>query len=77
VFVKDSKEIYTHGNLYKSVNWSVLGSTLKENRGIARTISTYPAEPGPPGGSLNLVIEFEFPVNSDVLIEYQGDGNVL
>lgn len=24
VFVKDSKEIYTHGNLYKSVNWSVL-----------------------------------------------------
>ena len=25
VFVKDSKEIYTHGNLYKSVNWSVLG----------------------------------------------------
>jgi hypothetical protein len=24
-----------------------------------------------------LVIEFEFPVNSDVLIEYQGDGNVL
>jgi hypothetical protein len=25
VFVKDSKEIWTHGNLYKSVNWSVLG----------------------------------------------------
>ena len=25
VFVKDSKEFYTHGNLYKSVNWSVLG----------------------------------------------------
>ena len=25
VFVKDSKEIYTHGNLYKSVNWDVLG----------------------------------------------------
>lgn len=24
VFVKDSKEIWTHGNLYKSVNWSVL-----------------------------------------------------
>ena len=24
VFIKDSKEIYTHGNLYKSVNWSVL-----------------------------------------------------
>jgi hypothetical protein len=24
VFVKDSKEIYTHGNLYKSVNWSEL-----------------------------------------------------
>lgn len=24
VFVKDSKEIYTHGNAYKSVNWSVL-----------------------------------------------------
>lgn len=25
VFIKDSKEIWTHGNLYKSVNWSVLG----------------------------------------------------
>ena len=25
VFVKDSKEIWTHDNLYKSVNWSVLG----------------------------------------------------
>lgn len=25
VFVKDSKEIYTHGNLYKSINWSILG----------------------------------------------------
>lgn len=24
VFIKDSKEIWTHGNLYKSVNWSVL-----------------------------------------------------
>lgn len=24
VFVKDSKEIWTHGNLYKSVNWSKL-----------------------------------------------------
>ena len=24
VFVKDSGEIWTHGNLYKSVNWSVL-----------------------------------------------------
>lgn len=24
-FVKDSKEIWTHGNLYKSVNWSTLG----------------------------------------------------
>ena len=28
VFVKDSKEIYTHGNLYKSVNWSVLEKKL-------------------------------------------------
>lgn len=27
VFIKDSKEIWTHGNLYKSVNWSVLGDT--------------------------------------------------
>ena len=26
VFVKDSKEIWTHGNLYKSVNWSVLSN---------------------------------------------------
>lgn len=26
VFIKDSKEIYTHGNVYKSVNWSVLDS---------------------------------------------------
>jgi hypothetical protein len=25
VFVKDSKEIWTHGNLYKSVNWSYIG----------------------------------------------------
>ena len=25
VFVKDSKEIWTHSNLYKSVNWDVLG----------------------------------------------------
>lgn len=25
VFIKDSKEIWTHGNLYKSVNWDVLG----------------------------------------------------
>lgn len=25
VFVKESKEIWTHDNLYKSVNWSVLG----------------------------------------------------
>lgn len=24
VFIKDSKEIWTHGNLYKSVNWTVL-----------------------------------------------------
>lgn len=24
VFIKDSKEIWTHGNLYKSVNWSEL-----------------------------------------------------
>lgn len=24
VFIKDSKEIWTHGDLYKSVNWSVL-----------------------------------------------------
>lgn len=24
VFIEDSKEIWTHGNLYKSVNWSVL-----------------------------------------------------
>ena len=28
VFIKDSKEIYTHGNLYKSVNWSVLEKPL-------------------------------------------------
>lgn len=27
IFIKDSKEIWTHGNLYKSVNWSVLEST--------------------------------------------------
>lgn len=25
VFIKDSGEIWTHGNLYRSVNWSVLG----------------------------------------------------
>ena len=25
VFIEDSKEIWTHGNLYKSANWSVLG----------------------------------------------------
>ena len=24
VFVKDSKEIWTHDNLYKSVNWTIL-----------------------------------------------------
>lgn len=24
VFIKDSKEIWTHGNLYKSVNWSII-----------------------------------------------------
>ena len=28
VFVKDSKEIWTHGNLYKSVNWSVLKASV-------------------------------------------------
>ena len=28
VFVKDSKEIWTHGNLYKSGNWSVLEEKL-------------------------------------------------
>lgn len=26
-FIKDSKEIWTHGNLYKSVNWSTIDST--------------------------------------------------
>lgn len=26
VFIEDSKEIWTHGNLYKSANWSVLRS---------------------------------------------------
>jgi hypothetical protein len=25
VFIEDSKEIWTHGNLYKSANWNVLG----------------------------------------------------
>ena len=29
VFIEDSKEIWTHGNLYKSVNWSVLGKVSK------------------------------------------------
>lgn len=24
VFIKDSREIWTHGNLYKSVNWSII-----------------------------------------------------
>ena len=28
VFVKDSKEIWTHGNLYKSVSWSVLEKNI-------------------------------------------------
>lgn len=27
VFIKDSKEIHTHGETYKSVNWSVLEKT--------------------------------------------------
>ena len=30
VFVKDSKEIWTHGNLYKSVNWDVLKKGVEE-----------------------------------------------
>ena len=28
VFIEDSKEIWTHGNLYKSANWSVLTSPI-------------------------------------------------
>ena len=35
VFVKDSKEIYTHGNLYKSVNWDVLGEVGEEESSAA------------------------------------------
>lgn len=27
VFIEDSKEIWTHGNLYKSASWDVLGNT--------------------------------------------------
>jgi hypothetical protein len=31
VFVKDSGEIWTHGNLYKSVNWENLGDAGEES----------------------------------------------
>jgi hypothetical protein len=30
VFIQDSKEISTHGTLYKSVNWSILKDYSKE-----------------------------------------------
>ena len=30
VFIQDSKEISTHGTVYKSVNWSILGEDLSE-----------------------------------------------
>lgn len=35
VFIEDSKEIWTHGNLYKSVNWDVLGNTGDNSGGIS------------------------------------------
>lgn len=43
VFIQDSKEISTHGTVYKSVNWSVLGPEL-----ITFTIigKSYQAEEG-------------------------------
>lgn len=34
VFIKDSNEIWTHGNLYKSVNWSVLENTPSSDKSI-------------------------------------------
>ena len=45
VFIKDSNEIWTHGNLYKSVNWSVLKKGVEEvlteakNIGLGATMS--------------------------------------
>jgi hypothetical protein len=35
VFIEDSKEIWTHGNLYKSANWNVLGEVGEEESSAA------------------------------------------
>ena len=67
VFIKDSKEIYTHGNLYKSVNWSVL--EIEENRGTIMFILPYAAAPD--NYPYNGVIVFEKPVYSDITIQYE------
>ena len=72
VFIKDSKEIWTHGNLYKSVNWSVLSGPV-ENRGTLSIVSA--SGYGDDSVSMfQITLTFEYPVATDITIDFSGLG---
>ena len=54
VFIQDSKEISTHGTVYKTVNWSIL---KKINKGILYENQW-----------VGVVVDFKYPVHSDITV---------
>ena len=75
VFVKDSKEIYTHGNLYKSVNWSEL--QVLDNPGVIYIIEKTAVEK--PTMGMNYLVSYVFthPVKSELKINFKNSSAVL
>lgn len=61
VFIQDSKEISTHGTVYKTVNWSYLGKKINNCKIYMGTSSM---------GELRHVkkIEFDYPIASNLYI---------
>lgn len=84
VFIKDSNEIWTHGNLYKSVNWSVLE---KPKTLITFTVNafSYQAEEGMNWGEwinsthskTNPYAYFSLNATGGVLIEIANKGSLV
>ena len=82
VFVKDSKEIWTHGNLYKSVNWSVLEKPKTlitfsiQSEKYSPEFRTYTAEAGMTWGEfLNSDYDKESPCSSNRNLAIKSFGN--
>ena len=75
VFIKDSNEIWTHGNLYKSVNWSEL--QVLDNPGVIYLGENTAIEKPTMGVTYLASYVFTYPVRSELKINFNISSSVL